>query len=75
MQVGILEDVLEIVPREDFPKKPSGADGEAGKRLKEHYERETKQHLKDRSFRFKLNKETYERIFKYLIDKRAVLRF
>ena len=26
MQVGILEDILEIIPREDYPKKNVGGD-------------------------------------------------
>lgn len=71
MQVGILEDILEIIPREDSPKKNLGGDG-ASERA---FEIAFKNALRDRSFRFKLNRDTYERIFKYLVDKKAVLRF
>lgn len=71
MQIGILEDILEIIPREDHPKTNAGGDGAAtaGTDLK------FKEALRERKFRFKLQKESYERIFKYLIDKQAVLRF
>ena len=56
MQVGVLEDVLELIPRKDIPERIDFGGTQSDL-------------VKHRKFQYTLKRDTYKRVMIYLADK------